>query len=40
MAPKPYTLIGFGDIYGPKPHKIIRFGDIYGAYTLYIYRVW
>ncbi len=29
-GPKPYTFIGFGDIYGPKPYKFIGFGDIYG----------
>ncbi len=35
-CPKPYELIGFGNIDGPKPHQLIRFGNIYGpnAYKL------
>ncbi len=28
--PKPYKLIGFGDIHGPKPYEFIGFGDIHG----------
>ncbi len=28
--PKPYELIGFGDIHGPKPYKFTGFGDIHG----------
>ena len=30
MAPKPYEIIGFGDIHGPKPYEFIGFGDIHG----------
>ncbi len=29
-GPKPYELIGFGDIHGPKPYKFIGFGGIHG----------
>ena len=29
-SPKPYKLIGFGDIHGPKPYKFIGFGNIHG----------
>ncbi len=29
-GPKPYKLIGFGDIYGPKPYNFTGFGNLYG----------
>ncbi len=29
-SPKPYKLIGFGDIHGPKPYKFIGLADIHG----------
>ncbi len=29
MAPKPYKIIGFGDLHDPKPYKIVGFGDLH-----------